>query len=149
MKWGMWKVCRWEGGRGGECGWCVTYVCVTVSHVILPLPPTIPTFPSHTHTHTHTHTYAQNPPLHLVAFGPKGRLVTAAVESNIVKLWPPISPNSSIVTTPESSITVTHKQNVKEPGCVYRLVLSDTVELLQSINQSIKLTCTSTMIEMF
>lgn len=74
-------------------------------------------------------THTQNPPLHLVAFGPKGRLVTAAVESNIVKLWPSVTPHSSIVTTPESSITVSHEQSVTEEGCVYRLVLSDTAEL--------------------
>jgi len=69
----------------------------------------------------------QNPPLHLVAFGPKGRLVTAAVESNIVKLWPSVTPHSSIVTTPESSITVSHEQSVTEEGCVYSLSMSPSL----------------------
>ena len=69
--------------------------------------------------HTHTHTHTQNPPLHLVAFGPNGHLVTAAVESNIVKIWPPLS-QSNIVTTPDSSIAVKHEQGQEEAGCVYR-----------------------------
>ena len=88
------------------------YICIPNTH-------THTHMHAHAHTHTHTHTHTQNPPLHLVTFGPNGHLVTATVESNIVKIWPPLS-QSNIVTTPDFNITVKHEQGQEEAGCVYR-----------------------------
>lgn len=58
-----------------------------------------------------------NPPLHLVQLGPKGRLATASVESNIVKLWPPVSQNTGHITFAESTLHVGEDRN--SVGCVY------------------------------
>lgn len=64
----------------------------------------------------------ENPPLHLVTFGSQGRLATAAVEGNTVKLWPPVSSKSNIVSIPDTSIAVGQEL----PGCIYCLAMSCT-----------------------
>ena len=49
----------------------------------------------------------ENPPLHLVKFGPKGYLVTASAENNIVKLWPPVVTQAGgVVTMPKAMFVV-------------------------------------------
>ncbi len=60
----------------------------------------------------------ENPPLHLVEFGPNGRLVTASAESNVVKLWPPVvTQTGGVVTMPDAIIAVGEEH--QERGCVY------------------------------
>ena len=61
----------------------------------------------------------EDPPLHLVKFGPKGRLVTASAEGNMVKLWPPVVDNSGgIVTMPEAMFLI-GEESQRHLGCVY------------------------------
>lgn len=60
----------------------------------------------------------EDPPLHLVRFGPQGRLVTASAESNLVRLWPAvITHTTGIVTLPEALFLL--KDNFEEAGCVH------------------------------
>ena len=58
--------------------------------------------------------FLQNPPLHLVQFTSEGQIVSAGVESNVVKVWPRLTQESSIYVKPLHSITV------HEHCCVYR-----------------------------
>ena len=62
-----------------------------------------------------------NPPLHLVQFGPKGRMVTASVEGSLIKVWPPVSQNTGPMVSIESTIHVGEDRN--SVGCVYRFEL--------------------------
>lgn len=59
-----------------------------------------------------------NPPLHLVHFGPKGRMVTASVEGCLVKFWPPVSQNTGHMVSIEATIHVGEDRN--SVGCIYR-----------------------------
>ena len=59
-----------------------------------------------------------DPPLHLARFGPKGCLVTASVENNVVKLWPSVSQTSSHMMYPERTIYAREDRNGN--GYVYR-----------------------------
>lgn len=59
-----------------------------------------------------------DPPLHLVQFGPKGRMVTASVESNVVKLWPTLSQNTGHITFTENTVYVGEDRN--SVGSIYR-----------------------------
>lgn len=59
-----------------------------------------------------------NPPLHLVQFGPKGRMVSASVEDCTVKVWPPVLQNTGHMMAVEASIHVGEDRN--SVGCVYR-----------------------------
>lgn len=59
-----------------------------------------------------------DPPLHVVQFGPKGRMATASVESNTVKLWPQVPHISSHNTHPESRLHVGDSV-----GSIYKYVL--------------------------
>lgn len=58
-----------------------------------------------------------DPPLHLVRFGPKGRMVSASVESNTVKLWPSLAQNTGHMTSVESSMKVGKDKTF---GAIYR-----------------------------
>lgn len=60
----------------------------------------------------------ENPPLHFAQFGPTGSLVTANVESNVIKIWPSVVQASNVVTIPEKRISV--GQELDDSGCVYR-----------------------------
>ena len=60
----------------------------------------------------------ENPPLHLAQYGPTGCLVTANVESNVVKVWPSVLQTAGVVTVPEHRICV--GKELDESGCVYR-----------------------------
>lgn len=67
-----------------------------------------------------------DPPLHLVRFGPKGRMVSASVESNTVKLWPSLAQNTTgHVTSVESSLKVGEDRSF---GTIYRCVEWSGVE---------------------
>lgn len=60
----------------------------------------------------------ENPPLHLIKFGPGGRLVTASAENNVVKLWPPmVTQTGGVVTMPDAIFAVGEES--QERGCVY------------------------------
>lgn len=59
-----------------------------------------------------------DPPLHLVHFGPKGRMATASVESNVVKLWPAVSQNTGRVTFAENTLSVGEDRG--SIGSIYR-----------------------------
>ena len=59
-----------------------------------------------------------NPPLHLVQFGPKGRMVTASVESSLVKLWPAPSSNTGRITRAEKTLHVGEDKD--SVGTIYR-----------------------------
>lgn len=69
-----------------------------------------------------------DPPLHLVQFGPKGQIVTASVESNVVKLWPAVSQNSGHITYAESTLHV--GEDKSSMGCVYRYVAASPGALM-------------------
>ena len=60
-----------------------------------------------------------DPPLHLTQFGPKGKMATASVENNTVKLWPHISLSSDCSTHPENRIKV---GGASGTGYIYRCV---------------------------
>ncbi len=60
----------------------------------------------------------EDPPLHLAQFGPTGKVVTASVESNVLKLWPSMSSTSSPHVQPEARIQVQDDSN--STGCIYR-----------------------------
>lgn len=59
-----------------------------------------------------------DPPLHLVRFGPKGRMVTASVENNVVKMWPALSNNTGHITFAENTLHVGEDRNTI--GSIYR-----------------------------
>jgi len=61
-----------------------------------------------------------DPPLHLAKFGPTGRVVTASVESNVLKFWPALASMSSPVVQPEVRVQV--KEDRDSVGCIYRWV---------------------------
>ena len=58
-----------------------------------------------------------DPPLHLVRFGPKGRVVSASVESNTVKLWPSLAQNTGHRAFVESCLKVGEEKSF---GTIYR-----------------------------
>ena len=61
----------------------------------------------------------EDPPLHLVKFGPKGRLATASAENNRVRLWPSaVTQSMGIVTMPEALFVI--GEDIQGHGCVYR-----------------------------
>lgn len=61
----------------------------------------------------------EDPPLHLVKFGPKGRLATASAENNLVRLWPSVvTQTAGVVTMPEALFMV--GEDIQGHGCVYR-----------------------------
>lgn len=64
----------------------------------------------------------ENPPLHFAQYGPTGSLVTANVESNVVKVWPSVVQTSGVVTVPEKRICV--GQELDDSGCVYRYIIN-------------------------
>lgn len=67
----------------------------------------------------------ENPPLHLVSFTPDGHLVTAGVESNDVKIWPSINPDSVI----SQPLTIYHpKEEKDEAGTIFRLEVSPNID---------------------
>ena len=66
----------------------------------------------------------EDPPLHLVRFGPKGQVATASVESNILKLWPSVAQTSSPNMQPENRIQV--QENKDTTGYIYRYTESST-----------------------
>ena len=77
-----------------------------------------------------------DPPLHLAQFGPKGRIVTASVENNIVKLWPSVSQTANHMMYPEHTIYA--REDRSGSGYVYRLVYNSLlckVSAVESIPQ--------------
>ena len=60
----------------------------------------------------------EDPPLHLVKFGPKGRLVTASAEDSVVKLWPPVVTQAGGIVTMPAAMFMVGEEN-QEQGCIY------------------------------